>query len=103
MSAHAPEICNSSVNRLQMLHFNRQIHTCYYNIFLSNKICDGGSSKKPFLKATTLSILPWAYPREMRTSKWNFKMPPFCQVRLLTRDEHAHSCRAGTVIERVSF
>ena len=33
MSAHAPEICDSSVNRLRMLHFNRQIHICYHNIF----------------------------------------------------------------------
>ena len=33
MSAHAPEICDSGVNRLRMLHFNRQIHTCYRNIF----------------------------------------------------------------------
>ena len=41
--------------------------------FLLNKICDGGSSKEPFLKAATLSILIWAYPREMRTSNGNFK------------------------------
>ena len=33
MSAHAPGICDSIVNRLRMLHFNRQIHTCYQNIF----------------------------------------------------------------------
>ena len=33
MSAHAPQICDSSENRLRMLHFNRQIHTCYHNIF----------------------------------------------------------------------
>ena len=38
-----------------------------------NKICDGGSSKETFLKATTLSILIWAYPREIRTSSGNFK------------------------------
>ena len=81
-----------SVNRLRMLHFNRQIHTCYHNIFLLlNKICDGESSKEPFLKAATLSILIWAYPREIRTSNGNLKMPPFCRVRLLTRDKHAHS------------
>ena len=73
MSAHAPQICNSSVNRLRMLHFNRQIHTYYNNIFLLNKICDGGSSKEPFLKAATLSILIWAYPREKKTNNGNFK------------------------------
>ena len=33
MNTHAPQICDSSVNRLRMLHFNRQIHTCYHNIF----------------------------------------------------------------------
>ena len=32
MSAHAPQICDSSENRLRMLYFNRQIHTCYHNI-----------------------------------------------------------------------
>ena len=40
--------------------------------FLLNKICDGGSSKESFLKATTLSILIWTCPREMRTSNGNF-------------------------------
>ena len=33
MSAHAPQICDLSVNRLRMLHFKRQIHTCYHNMF----------------------------------------------------------------------
>ena len=62
--------------------------------FLLNKICDGGSSKEPFLKAATLSILIWAYPRGTKTNNGNFKMPPFCRVRLLTGDEHTHSfCR----------
>ena len=73
MSAHAPQICDSSENRLRMLHFNRQIHTCYHHIFLLNKICDGGSSKEPFLKAATLSVLIWAYPRETKTNNRNFK------------------------------
>ena len=41
--------------------------------FLLNKICDGGSSKEPFLKATTLSLLIWAYPRETKTNNGNFK------------------------------
>ena len=41
--------------------------------FLLNKICDGGSSKEPFLKAATLSILIWAYPRETKTNNGNFK------------------------------
>ena len=41
--------------------------------FLLNKICDGGSSKEPFLKAATLSILIWAYPRETKTNNRNFK------------------------------
>ena len=41
--------------------------------FFLNKICDGGSSKEPFLKAATLSILIWAYPRETKTNNGNFK------------------------------
>ena len=41
--------------------------------FLLNKICDGGSSKEPFLKAATLSILIWAYPRGTKTNNGNFK------------------------------
>ena len=41
--------------------------------FLLNKICDGGSSKEPFLEAATLSILIWAYPRETKTNNGNFK------------------------------
>ena len=82
MRAHAPQIYDSSVNRLRMLHFNRQIHTCYHNMFfLLNKICDGGSSKEPFLKAATLSILIRAYPRETKTNNGILKMPPFCRVR----------------------
>ena len=61
--------------------------------FLLNKICDGGSSKEPFLKAATLSILIWAYPRETKTNNENFKNAAI-SPRLLTRDEHAHSfCR----------
>ena len=66
MGAHE-HACDSSVNRLRMLHINRQIHTCYH------KICDGGSSKEPFLKAATLSILIWDYPRETKTNNGNFK------------------------------
>ena len=74
MSAHALQICDSSENRLRMLHFNRQIHTYYHNIFfLLNKICDGGSSKELFLKAATLSILIWTYPHETKTNNGNFK------------------------------
>ena len=93
MSAHAPQICDSSdssENRSRMLHFNRQIHTCYHNTFLLlNKICDGGSSKEPFLKAATLSILSWAYPAKRKQTMAILKMPPFRRVRL-----HAHSfCR----------
>ena len=62
--------------------------------FLVDKICDRGSSKEPFLKAATLSILIWAYPREMKKTMGILEMPPFRRVRLLTRDEHAHSfCR----------
>ena len=41
--------------------------------FLLNKICDGGSSKEPFLKAAALSILIWAYPRVMKTNNGNFE------------------------------
>ena len=40
---------------------------------LLNKICDGGSSKEPFLKAVTLSILILAYPCETKTNNGNFK------------------------------
>ena len=62
--------------------------------FLLNKMCDGGSSREPFLKAATLSILIWAYPRETKTNNGNLKMPPFRRVRLLTRHGHSHSfCR----------
>ena len=39
------------VPMLRMLHFNRQIHTYYHN-----KICDGGSSKEPFLKVSTQAV-----------------------------------------------
>ena len=63
---HAHSFCrcvDSSVNRLRMLHFNRQIHTCYHNFFLLNK---------ESLKAATLSILIWAYPRETKTNNGNF-------------------------------
>ena len=73
MSAHAPKICDSSENRLRIPHFNHQIHTCYHNIFLLNKICDGGSSKEPFLKAATLSVLIWAYPRKTKTNNGSFR------------------------------
>ena len=41
--------------------------------FLLNKICDGGSSKEPFLKAAPLFILIWAYPRQTKTIDGNFK------------------------------
>ena len=41
--------------------------------FLLNKICDGGSSNQPFLKAANLSILIWAYRRETKTNNGNFK------------------------------
>ena len=42
-------------------------------IFLLNKTCDGGSSKEPFLKAATLSILICAYPHETKTNNGNLK------------------------------
>ena len=61
------------VYRLRMLHFNRQIQPVTAIFFLLNKICDGGSSKEPFLKAATLSILIWAYPRETKTNNRNLK------------------------------
>ena len=61
--------------------------------FLLNKICNGGSSKEPFPQAASVSILIWAYPHETKTMGI-LKIPPFRRVRLLTRDEHAHSfCR----------
>ena len=93
MCAHAPQICDSSVNRLRMLHFNHQIHTCYHNIFfLLSKICDGGSSKEPFLKAATLSILIWAYPRETKTDNGNFKNAAISPRKI------AHAWRACALI-----
>ena len=62
--------------------------------FLLNKICDGGSSKETFLKAATLSILIWLIHAKRKQTIGILKMPPFCRVRLLTGDEHAHSfCR----------
>ena len=60
--------------------------------FLLNKICDGASSKEPFLKAATLAILIWAYPREMRTSNWNFKKAAFLPSKI------AHAWRACALI-----
>ena len=60
--------------------------------FLLNKICDGASSKEPFLKAATLAILNWAYPREMRTSNWNFKKAAILPSKI------AHAWRACAVI-----
>ena len=34
--------------------------------------------RETFLKTATLSVLIWPCSREMKTSNWNFKMPPFC-------------------------
>ena len=34
--------------------------------------------RETFLKTATLSVLIWPFSREMKTSNWNFKMPPFC-------------------------
>ena len=93
MSVHAPQICDSSENRLQMLYFNRRINTRYLNIFLLNKICDGGSSKEPFLKAATLSILIWAYPRETKTNNGNVKKNAAISTRKI-----AHVWRACALI-----
>ena len=60
--------------------------------FLLNKICDGASSKEPFLKAATLAILIWAYLREMRTSNWNFKKAAILPSKI------AHAWRACALI-----
>ena len=61
--------------------------------FLLNKICDGGSSKEPFLKAATLFWFGLIHAKRKQTIGI-LKMPPFCRVSLLTGDEHAHSfCR----------
>ena len=75
--------------------------------FLFNKICDGGSSKGPFLKAATLSILIWAYLPETKTKNGNFKnagiLPskvtyrwrafalilPLCRLRAISSQERA--------------
>ena len=75
-------------------------HLLARKFFLLNKICDGVSSKAPFLKAATLSIVISAYPRVTKTNNGNFKLRPFRRVRLLTRDEHAHSfCRCVARID----
>ena len=36
-------------------------------------MCDGGDLTETFLKTATLSVLVWAYPREMKTNNGNFK------------------------------
>ena len=36
-------------------------------------MCDGGGLTETFLKTATLSVLVWAYPREMKTNNGNFK------------------------------
>ena len=75
MSAHALQIfflairaridyeCSTSIAKF----------TTVTAIFCLNKICDGGSSKEPFLKALTLSILIWAYPRETKINNGSLK------------------------------
>ena len=70
MSAHAPQICRIDYERSTSIAKFTPVTTIF---FLLNKICDGGSSKETFLKAATLSILIWAYPRETKTNNRNFK------------------------------
>ena len=60
--------------------------------FLLNKICDGGSSKEPVLKAATLSILIWAYPRGTKTNNGNFKNAA------ILRSKNAYRWRACALI-----
>ena len=62
-----------------------------YFFLLLNEICNGGSSKEPFLKTATLSIMFGLIFAKRKQTKGILKMPPFRRVRLLTRDEHAHS------------
>ena len=61
MSAHAPQIrarIEESITNAPLQSPNTRL------FFWLNKICDGGSSKEPFLKTATLSILIWADPRQ---------------------------------------
>ena len=85
-------IYDSSVNRLRMLHFNRQIHTCYQIFFfcwiryVMEKLRRNLSWKRqPYLFWFRL------IRAQRKQTMGSLKMPPFCQVRLLTGDKHAHS------------
>ena len=60
--------------------------------FLLNKICNWGSSKVPFLKAATLSVWIWAYPRETKTNNGNFKNATISPSKI------AHAWRACALI-----
>ena len=91
MSAHAPQICDSSVNRLRILHFH---FCCWIRYVMEEVRRDLSWKRQPYLfwfglihakRKQTIGIL---------------KTPPFCRVRLLTRDEHAHSfCRCVSKME----
>ena len=49
---------------------------------LLSEIREGGGLKETFLKTATLSVLVWAYPREMKPNNENFKiaavLPRWC-------------------------
>ena len=89
MSAHAPQICESITNK-SLQPPNSHLLPQYF--FLLNKICDGGSLKEPFLKAATLSILIWAYPRKTKTNNGNFKNAAISPCKI------AHAWRAYALI-----
>ena len=95
MSAHAPETWDSSVNRLRMPHFNRQIHTCYHKYFF----CWIRYVTEEVRRNLSWKRQPYLFWFGLVHAKWEqatgiLQMPPFCRVRLLTRDEHAQSfCR----------
>ena len=95
MSAHAPQICDSSENRLRMLHFNRQIHTCYHNIFCCwiRYVMEEVQRNLSWKRQPYLFWFGLIHTKRKQTIG-TLKMPPFCRVRLLTGDEHALSfCR----------
>ena len=71
-------------------------------------MCDGGDLTETFLKTATLSVLVWAYPREMKTNNGNLKKYrnfaslvlierqncrsfSFVLVKFLVCQKHAHS------------
>ena len=89
------------VNQLRMLHFNRQIHTCYPQYFF----CWIRYVMEEVRRNLSWKRRPYLFwfgliPAKRKQTMGILKMPPFRHVRLLTRDEHAHSfCRCVVLTE----